>query len=62
MKKKRGRPVKEQGREEQFHMRMTTKEKDMLSEISIETGQSKTDIMREALKMYYNRYLYCDFS
>lgn len=53
-KRGRGRPRKETAKRKQFNMRFTDDENDMLNHLSIETDDNKTDVMRKALKFYYN--------
>lgn len=53
-KRGRGRPKKITSKRRQFNMRFTDDENDMLNHLSIETDDNKTDVMRKALKFYYN--------
>lgn len=52
MSKKRGRPCKDGNKERQYRLRMDTDEFELLNYMSLETGLSKADILRNALKIY----------
>ena len=49
----RGRPKKEDVRNNNCIVRMSEQEVVMLNLLSIETGQSKSDILRKGLEMQY---------
>lgn len=51
-----GRPPKRDGsvKNEQYRLRLSQEEAGMLAYISNKTGESKADILRNALKMQYN--------
>ena len=53
--KKRGRPVKDNKRDDSYRIRMNEEEKQMLEQISEWSGLTKADAIREALSAYYNR-------
>lgn len=48
-----GRPVKENRRDKQYRLRLNEEENEMLSFCSEKTGKPKSDIVRRALKVYY---------
>ncbi len=52
--RKRGRPLKDGARRRFLGVRLTDDEADMLSHLGIEFGLSPSEIMRKALRMYYN--------
>lgn len=52
--KKRGRPVKSNAKSKQYRLRMSSEESKMLDEMSVYTGLDKSEILRRAMKMYYN--------
>lgn len=52
--KKRGRPKKEVAKNDQYRLRMSAEERLMLNELTIETGLPISEILRKALKIYYN--------
>lgn len=56
---KRGRPCTDDARKNQYRLRMTDDELDMLDYIVEKTGKTKAEILREALRSSYNftRYL-----
>ena len=51
---KRGRPVKETARRRIINIRLTEEEYDMLDKISFKTGLNKSNIIRAAVRVYYN--------
>ena len=51
---KRGRPLETNARGQSFIFRMADDERKMLDDVSDKTKLSKSDVMRNALKMYYN--------
>lgn len=51
--KKRGRPVKVSSRRRKFDIRLNEDELDMLDFITWNTGLSKAEVFRKALKMYF---------
>lgn len=51
--KKRGRPVKSNGRTYQYRIRLNRRELDILEFISQESGMPKSTIFRAALQLYY---------
>ena len=53
-KRKRGRPIKENVLGEQINIRLGTEEREMLNFMCYKTGKTKTDIVRESLKVMYN--------
>lgn len=53
-KRKRGRPRKENPGIKQVNLRLTRDEQEMLDFICYKTGKSRTDILKEGLKMEYN--------
>lgn len=48
-----GRPIKENRRDKQYRVRLNEEEDEMLSFCSEKTGKPKSDIVRSALKTYY---------
>lgn len=53
-KRGRGRPLKEDSFRNQLHIRLGEDVNNMLIQIMYETDQSKSDIIRSAIRMYYN--------
>ena len=53
-KRGRGRPREDAARRNAHTVRLDDAEEDMLRHIEIEEGDSKSDIIRKALKIYYN--------
>lgn len=51
--RKRGRPKKETSKEERFDVRLSDDEKSILNFMSDELNISRSDVMRQALKMMY---------
>ena len=49
-----GRPKENGSKNKQYRLRMTDEEFKSLDVLSSETGESKSDIIREALRMYRN--------
>lgn len=58
--KKRGRPLKEGSKHNQYRLRMTDKDLEMLEYMSEKKGLSKADIIRNSLQMYYSLLKYQD--
>ena len=54
VKSNAGRPKETGSRNKQYRLRMTDEEFETLDVLSSETGESKSDIIREALRMYRN--------
>lgn len=54
MENRRGRPKKEDGKTEHFLLKMTREDRDNLDYMSFMTGESKSELLRKALKTYYN--------
>ena len=50
---KRGRPTKDNKRDNSYRIRMNKEEKQMLEQISEWSGLTKADAIREALSAYY---------
>ena len=50
---KRGRPTKENKRDNSYRIRMNEEEKQMLIHMSERNGLTKADVIREALSAYY---------
>ena len=50
---KRGRPTKDNKRDNSYRIRMNEEEKQMLAQISEWSGLTKADVIREALSAYY---------
>ena len=50
----RGRPKKEVCNSKVFNMRLSDEDDSMLNYLFFETGKTKTEIVRKAIKMYYN--------
>ena len=53
MKKKRGRPPKNDKRDDSFRLRLNTEERQMLTQTSEWTGQTISAVIRTALRAYY---------
>ena len=51
--KKRGRPTKDNKRDDSYRIRMNEEEKQMLTQISEWSGLTKADVIRKALSAYY---------
>lgn len=51
---KRGRPAKEDGKTKTLKVRLTDSEEEKLLYLSMETGRTKSEIIRDGLKMVYN--------
>lgn len=51
---KRGRPAKEDSFNERLNIRVGENDADMLNHLMIETERTKSDIVRSAIKFYYN--------
>lgn len=60
MMKKRGRPLKEDSKHNQYRLRMTEKDFEMLEYMADKKGLSKADIIRNSLHMYYSLLKYQD--
>ena len=54
---KRGRPLKEDSKCNQYRLRMTEKDFEMLAYMANKKGLSKADIIRNSLHMYYTNNL-----
>lgn len=55
---KRGRPVTDNSRNRRCDVRMSDEEFASLDELSTITGKNKSDVIREALRMYSNLVIY----
>lgn len=53
MKKKRGRPLKNDKRDDSFRLRVNTEERQMLTQTSEWTEQTISAVIRTALRAYY---------
>lgn len=53
MKKKRGRPLKNDKRDDSYRLRLNTEERQMLTQASEWTEQTKSAVIRTALRAYY---------
>lgn len=53
-KRGRGRPKKEESRRKVYGVRFSEDEETMLKHLEIETGMTTTDLVRKAVKLYYN--------
>lgn len=51
---KRGRPAEDEPKNVVFNVRMSDKDVALLNNLAEKTGTGKGEIMRRALKMYYN--------
>lgn len=51
---KKGRPAKEDSFNERIIIRVGENDTDMLNHLMIETERTKSDIVRSAIKFYYN--------
>ena len=58
--KKRGRPLKEGAKHNQYRLRMTEKDIEILEYMANKKGLSKADIIRNSLQMYYSLLKYQD--
>ena len=56
----RDRPIKDGAKNNQYRIRLSDEELDKLNYLSFETDKSKADVIRDALKMYYNLKIYGD--
>ena len=52
--KKRGRPTKDNKRDDSYRIRLNAEEKQMLEQISEWSGLTKADVIRTALFNYYD--------
>lgn len=52
--KKRGRPTKDNKRDDSYRIRLNAEEKQMLTQLSEWSGLTKADVIRTALFNYYN--------
>ncbi len=52
---KRGRPPKDNGRDITLKVRLTTEEDQMLTEISKQTGLTKSAVIRKEILAYYEK-------
>ena len=52
--KKRGRPTKDNKRDDSYRIRLNAEEKKMLTQISEWSGLTKADVIRSALFSYYD--------
>lgn len=50
----RGRPPKEITRDVTFKMRLTAEEAEMLTNLSERTGQTKSEVFRKAIEVYFD--------
>ena len=57
---KRGRPCNKDSRDNQYRLRMSDEEVEMLNNLSVKTCKTKAEILREALKMYHNLTIFQD--
>lgn len=53
MEKKRGRPFKNDKRDDSYRVRLDTEEKQMLAQTSEWTEQTRAAVIRTALRIYY---------
>ena len=51
---KRGRPTKDNKRDDSYRIRLNAEEKQMLTQISEWSGLTKADVIRKALSEYYD--------
>lgn len=51
---KRGRPAKDNKRDDSYRIRLNAEERQMLEQISEWSGLTKADVIREALYAYYD--------
>ena len=51
--KKRGRPIKSSSRRRDFKIRFNSDEFEMLNFLAWKTGSNKAEVVRKALKMYF---------
>ena len=54
----RGRRKSENSKNGQYRLRINDEESDMLEYISSKTGETKADILRKSLKIYYRSVLH----
>ena len=52
--KKRGRPIKDNKRDDSYRIRLNAEEKQILTQISEWSGLTKADVIRSALFSYYD--------
>lgn len=52
LRRGRGRPTRNGGKKYRLDVRMTDDELSVLNELIMETGKTKTDIVKEALDLY----------
>ena len=57
---KRGRPKKGVSKCNQYRLRLTDGELEMLNYLSLKTEKPKSEVLIKALKMYYNISIYQD--
>lgn len=50
----RGRPHKEVTRDVAFNIRLTAEEAEMLTNLSERTGQTKSEVFRKAMEVYFD--------
>ena len=50
----RGRPSKEVTRDVTFKIRLTAEEAEMLTNLSERIGQTKSEVIRKAMEVYFN--------
>lgn len=50
----RGRPPKEVTRDVTFKIRLTAEEAEMLTNLSEQIGQTKSEVIRKAMEVYFN--------
>lgn len=58
--KTRGRPCKDGSKKCRFEIRIDERNRDMLDFLAEKTGKTKTEIMMNGLRMYYNLEKYRD--
>lgn len=51
---KRGRPIKEDAKRNVMHVRLNREENDMLHELSVVTGKTRSEILVDSLKKIYS--------
>ena len=54
LKRGRGRPRKEESYTEMISLRLEDKDMDMLKHLEIESDDTRSDILRKALRTYYH--------
>lgn len=56
--RKRGRPAGVDSRHYQYNVRLSKRDMDKLEMLSFDFDKSKSDILREALQLVYEKYYY----